>query len=288
MDVYRTESREIMQIVTRFGGDLVQQVSVDEAYLEVTPQLTPTETHDALLESALPLARQIKAAILTERQLTATIGVAPNKLLAKIASSQFKPDGLTLVPDSTKAAFLRPMPVGVIHGVGRVTEEALGKMGIKTIADLQDTDRILRPAVGSWAGELHRMAFGEDERPLDLTDEIKSISSENTFQRDTEDRAVLRRCLREQAEELAERLHKHRIAADTVQVKVRYSDFSTLTRQLSVEEPMEDATAIYRTACWLLARHALVRRPLRLLGLGVSNFRELTVRQLQLPFDSPR
>ena len=98
----------------------------------------------------------------------------------------------------------------------------------------------------------------------------------------------MRRCLREQAEELAERLHKHRIAADTVQVKVRYSDFSTLTRQLSVEEPMEDATAIYRTACWLLARHGLVRRPLRLLGLGVSNFRELTVRQLQLPFDSPR
>jgi len=285
MDAYRDESREIMKIVTRFGGELVQQVSVDEAYLEVTPQLDVAASPDVLLESALPLARQIKDAIRAERRLTATIGVAPNKLLAKIASSQFKPDGLTLVRDSTKAAFLRPMPVGVIHGVGRVTEQALAKAGIRTIADLQDTDLNLRAVVGSWAQEFRRMAFGEDDRPLDLADEIKSISSENTFARDTADRTVLRRCLREQADELAGRLRKHRLAADTVQVKVRYSDFTTLTRQISVEEPIEDAAVIYRSACWLLARHQLVRRPLRLLGLGVSSLREVTVRQLHLPFE---
>jgi DNA polymerase-4 len=245
--------------------------------------LPKCETHDALLESARPLALQIKEAIRSSRRLTATIGIASNKLLAKIASSQFKPDGLTLVLDSGKAAFLRPMPVGAIHGVGRVTEEALASSGFKTIADIQDTDRDLRPLVGSWGPELKRMALGEDDRPLDTSDEIKSISSENTFPRDTADRTILRGCLREQAAELAEKLHGYRLAAETVQVKVRYGDFTTLTRQISVEEPLEDAGTIYRFACWLLARHQLVKRPLRLLGLGVSGLREVTVRQLKLP-----
>jgi len=283
MDVYRNESHAIMEIVKGFGGDLVQQVSVDEAYLEVTPRLSPASSHDEMLVSAVPLAQQIKDTIRTQRGLTATIGVAPNKLLAKIASSQFKPDGLTLVRDSEKAAFLRPMGIGVIHGVGRVTEQALAGAGFKTVGDIQDTDRDLRPFVGSWGPELKRMAHGEDNRALDLGDEIKSISSENTFLRDTADRAVLRQCLREQAAELAERLHSHRLAAATVQVKVRYSDFTTLTRQISVEEPLEDAVTLYRFACWLLARHQLVKRPLRLLGLGVSGLREVTVRQLKLP-----
>lgn len=283
MDAYRTESHAIMDIVRLFGGDLVQQVSVDEAYIEVTAQLAPCETHDGLLEAARPLAQQIKDAIKSERRLTATIGVAPNKLLAKIASSQFKPDGLTLVLDSQKAAFLRPMPVGAIHGVGRVTEQILVNAGLKTIADVQDTDRDLRPLVGSWGPELKRMAAGEDDRSLDTSDEIKSISSENTFYEDTADRAILRNTLREQAAELAGKLNLYRLAAGTVQVKVRYSDFTTLTRQISVEEPLEDAVTLYRFACWLLARHQLVKRSLRLLGLGVSGLREVTVRQLRLP-----
>ncbi len=284
MDAYRDESLAIMEIVRGFAGELVQQVSVDEAYLEVTTQLPPAPDHDALLESALPLAQQIKSAIQSARQLTATIGIAPNKLLAKIASSQFKPNGLTLVKDSTKAAFLAPMPVGAIHGVGRVTEEILNKAGFKTIADLQSTPRDLRALVGSWGHELKRMANGEDDRPLDLADEIKSISSENTFLRDTADRPTLRQCLREQATELAEKLTRYRLAATTVQVKVRYSDFTTLTRQMSLDDPLEDATLLYRCACWLLARHQLVQRPLRLLGLGVSGLREVTVRQMKLPF----
>jgi DNA polymerase-4 len=282
MDTYRDESHAIMAIVRRFAGELVQQVSVDEAYLDVTAQLPPQENHDALLASAQPLAREIKTAIRQERQLTATIGIAPNKLLAKIASSSFKPDGLTLVVDSTKAAFLRPLPVGAIHGVGRVTGAALQKAGYQTIADLQDTSTDLRSLVGSWGRDLKRMAYGEDDRPLDLGDEVKSISSENTFARDTADRTVLRACLREQATELAGKLAAYHLAASTVSVKVRYSDFTTLTRQLSVEEPLEDAATIYRFACWLLARHQLVDRPLRLLGLGLSGLQEFNLRQLRL------
>ena len=283
MDTYRNESRLIMEIIHRHGGDMVQQVSVDEAYIDVTAQLPPATTHDTLLESARPIALNMKAAIAAERGLTATIGIAPNKLLAKIASSTFKPDGLTLVPDSTRAAFLRPLPVGAIHGVGKVTGQALEHAGYRIIADLQDTTSDLRAWVGSWGPELRRLAMGEDDRPLDLGDEIKSISSENTFPRDTAHRPVLRQCLREQAAELAEKLRASRLAAATVQVKVRYSDFTTLTRQISVEEPLEDAARIYRLACWLLARHTLVKRPLRLLGLGLSGLREVTIRQLQLP-----
>ncbi len=289
MDAYRDESHAIMEIARRFAGELVQQVSVDEAYLDVTSQLPAMEeetgaAHDALLENALPLARQIKAAIRRERSLTATIGIAPNKLLAKIASSSFKPDGLTLVPETGKIAFLRTMPVGAIHGVGRVTEAALQQAGYQTIADLQDTSTDLRSLVGSWGRDLKRMAHGEDDRPLDLGDDIKSISSENTFARDTADRPVLRACLRGQAEDLAEKLARSRLAASTVSVKVRYSDFTTLTRQISIEEPLEEAATIYRFACWLLARHQLVKRPLRLLGLGLSGLQEVNLRQLQLRF----
>ncbi len=284
MEVYRAESAAIMEIVRRFAGELVQQVSVDEAYLEVTAQLPAAADHDAMLVSALPLAQAIKTAIQQERQLTASIGIAPNKLLAKIASSQFKPNGLTLVKESAKATFLAPLPVGAIHGVGRVTEEILVQAGLKTIADLQATPRDLRALVGSWGPTLKRMAWGDDDRPLDLADEIKSISSENTFRRDTSHRPLLRQCLHEQATELAAKLTRYRLAAGTVQVKVRYSDFTTLTRQCSLEAPLEDALSIYRCACWLLARHHLVQRPLRLLGLGLSNLREVTVRQLTLPF----
>jgi DNA polymerase-4 len=282
MEVYRDESQAIMEIIRRFAGELVQQVSVDEAYLDVTARLSANPDHDALLDSAQPLARELKAAIYHERGLTATIGIAPNKLLAKIASATFKPDGLTLVAESGKAAFLRPLPVGAIHGVGRVTEAALQKAGYQTIADLQDTPTDLRSLVGSWGRELKRMAHGEDDRPLDLGDEVKSISSENTFARDTADRPVLRACLREQAEELAQKLAKYRMAASTVSVKVRYGDFTTLTRQVSVEEPLEDAATIYRFACWLLARHQLVKRPLRLLGLGLAGLQEVNLRQLTL------
>ena len=131
--------------------------------------------------------------------------------------------------------------------------------------------------------ELRRFALGEDDRPLELGDEIKSISSENTFRVDTDDRPTLRACLREQAEEIAGKLVRRRLAASTVQVKVRYGDFTTLTRQITVEEPVSQAREIYRLGCHLLARERLVNRPLRLLGLGVSGLMETAARQLTLP-----
>ncbi len=282
MDRYRDESLRIMALMAETGA-VLQQVSVDEAYLELAaPPAAPVTgpDPDAALLRALPIARALQARILKERGLSASIGIASNKLLAKLASDFQKPRGLTLIPERDKVAFLRPLPVRALHGVGEVTSKALANAGIHTVGDLQDHPGDLRPLVGSWGPTLRRFALGDDDRPLELGDDIKSISSENTFERDTEDRAILRQCLREQAEEISAKLERRRLSAGTVQVKVRYGDFTTLTRQFSRDEPVVAARDIYRMACWLLARHRLVHRPLRLLGVGVSGLHESRLRQL--------
>ncbi len=280
MDVYRQESREIMRLVAETGA-IVEQMSIDEAYVEVSA-LCQAHDLDASLHEALPLAQSLKERIRAERQLTATIGIASNKLLAKIASDHRKPDGLTLIADRDKVQFLRPLPVRALYGVGKKTEEILNKAGIDTIGAMQDYPGDLRALVGSFGLTLKRFAFGEDNRALELGDEIKSISNEETFLHDTEDRKILRHCLREQADDISARLKRRRLGAHTVQVKIRYGDFTTLTRQFSVEESITEAADIYRLACFLLAREKLVSRPLRLLGLGVSNLREPTAQQLAL------
>jgi len=280
MDHYREESRHIMQIVAQTGA-VVETMSIDEAYLDVS-LISQAESADASLLKAVPLARHVKQRILSERKLTATIGIASNKLLAKIASDHKKPDGLTIISDREKVSFLRPLPVRVIYGVGKVTELTLGQAGIATVGDLQDYAGDLRALVGSFGPKLKQFAFGEDDRPLEIGDEIKSISGEETFLKDTDDRKVLRACLREQAADISARLKHRRLGAHTVQVKVRYSDFTTLTRQFSVEEPITEANDLYRLGCFLLGRDKLVSRPLRLLGLGVSNLREPNGQQLAL------
>lgn len=269
MQRYREESRLVMQIVARQGA-VIEQVSVDEAYLDFSAFCQGRDADDSL-QMALPLAREIKKAIRAERKLTASIGIAANKLLAKIASEQHKPDGLTLIEESKKVAFLRPLPVRALHGVGQVTAAQLNQAGIQTVGDLQDYDGDIRKLAGSFGPVLKRFAFGEDDRPLDLSTEVKSISSENTFLKDTADRRTLRSTLREQAAEIAAELNEKRLAAKTIQVTVRYGDFTKRTRQATLPEPTADAGAIYRLGCHLLARHKLVHRPLRLIGLGVSN-----------------
>ncbi|HEY5505643.1 MAG TPA: hypothetical protein VIK28_10840, partial [Sedimentisphaerales bacterium] len=231
---------------------------------------------------AVPLARQLKQRIFAERHLTATIGIASNKLLAKIASDHKKPDGLTVITDHEKVQFLRPMQVRALYGVGKVTEQVLNRAGIVTVGDLQDYAGDLRALVGSFGPKLKQFAFGQDDRPLEIGDDIKSISGEQTFLKDTDDRKVLRACLKEQAADISARLKHRRLGAHTVQAKVRYSDFTTLTRQISVEEPITEAADIYRMGCFLLGREKLVSRPLRLLGLGVSNLREPAGQQLSL------
>ena len=278
IDHYREESRQIMRILAQTGA-VVETMSIDEAYLDVS-SISQAENADASLLAAVPLARHLKERILSERKLTATIGIASNKLLAKIASDHKKPDGLTVISDHDKVLFLRPLPVRVIYGVGKVTERTLHQAGIVTVGDLQDYAGDLRALVGSFGAKLKQFALGEDDRPLEIGDEIKSISGEETFLKDTDDRKVLRACLRDQAAEISARLKHRRLGAHTVQVKVRYGDFTTLTRQFSVEEPVTEAADIYRLGCFLLGRENLVSRPLRLLGLGVSHLREPSGQQL--------
>ena len=251
MDHYREESRHIMKIAAATGA-VVEHMSIDEAYLDLSA-ICQAEDADASLLKALPLARQLKQRILSERQLTATIGIAANKLLAKIASDHKKPDGLTVITDRERVSFLRPLPVRTLYGVGKVTEQALNRAGIVTVGDLQDHPGDLRALVGSFGPKLKQFAFGEDDRPLEIGDEIKSISGEETFLKDTDDRKVLRTCLKEQAADISTRLKHRRLGAHTVQVKVRYSDFTTLTRQISVEEPITEAADIYRLGCFLWA-----------------------------------
>jgi DNA polymerase-4 len=277
---YIEESRTIMQLVAHPGA-VVEQMSIDEAYLDVSA-LFPDPDADAALRASLPLAQELKQRIRSERRLSATIGIAPNKLLAKIASDHRKPDGLTLITESDKVAFLRPLPVRALYGVGRVTEQVLHQTGLQTVGQLQDYPGDLRALVGSFGPTLKRFAFGDDDRPLELGDEIKSISEEETFLKDTEDRKILRACLRAQADNIAARLKRRRLGALTVQVKVRYGDFTTLTRQITLEEPLTEPADIYRLGCFLLGRERLVSRPLRLLGLGVSTLREPQARQLPL------
>ena len=280
---YREESRQIMAIIARFGAAM-EPMSIDEAYLDFSEVVRAADfaDPDEALRAAVPLARQLKTEIRRQRQLTASIGIATNKFLAKVASDFQKPDGLTLITEREKVAFLRPLPVRAIHGVGKVTEQTLAQAALRTIGDLQDYKGDLRALVGSWGPNLRDYAFGIDHRPLELGDEIKSISAEETFDKDTDDRAVLRRCLREQSAEIAGRLHRKRLGARTIQVKVRYSNFTTLTRQLSVEDPITEPSEIYRLSCFLLARDKLVTAPLRLLGVSATGLTDSAARQLSL------
>ena len=284
MDAYRAESRMIMAIL-QDATEAVEKVSVDEAYVDLSVQFADAPDQDAALFAAVPFAKKLKQRIAAERRLTASIGIGSNKFLAKLGSDFQKPDGLTLITDRDKAAFLRPLPLRAIPGVGPVTAKTLEERGLHTIADLQDAPVELSDVVGSWAARLKGLAFGEDDRELDLSDERKSISSETTFFEDTDDRATLRSALRELAADVGETLQQHAVGARTIHVKVRYSDFTTITRQIRLEEPLIEKQAIYRMACFLLARDKLVKRPLRLVGIGASTLvPRHTLRQLLLPW----
>ena len=189
MEAYRAESVAIMEIL-RSVTPTIEKVSVDEAYLDLSESFAGVRRADAALEAALPLAREIKQRIRTERQLTASIGVASNKFLAKLGSDFQKPDGLTLIREREKVEFLKPLSVRSIHGVGPVTAEALEARGLAGRSAICRRRRsICMGFVGSFAEGLKARALGNDERVVDTSDDRKSISAENTFLEDTDDRA---------------------------------------------------------------------------------------------------
>jgi len=259
---YRAASQRILEIF-RSCTPLVEPLSLDEAYLDVTDN----RWGEVL---ATPVAKRLKQCIREETGLTASAGVAPNKFLAKIASGWQKPDGLTVISPGRVEAFLQQLPVDALWGVGPVTAAKLRKIGIERLVDVRSADPdLLRRAVGSLADALRRLALGDDPRPVVPDRPYKSSSSENTYNEDLlildEIRAEIERMARQTAEWLA----RKELLARTVTIKVRYADFTTVTRSHTAGAPTRDPGEIVARALTLLARTEAGRRPIRLLGAGV-------------------
>jgi DNA polymerase-4 len=264
MEKYKHVSKQMMTILQSFTP-LVQPISIDEAFLDVGAAAKT-------LVEAKAIAQRIKLEIYKRTGLTASVGVAPNKFLAKLASDLQKPDGLTVITEEDKLQVLAPLPVSKVWGVGKVTERRLLEIGIRTISDLQKfpLDE-LRRRLGNVAELLHALALGEDDREVETEQETKSISSENTFDQDTSDLHEVCRCLLEQAEEVAGRLRREQLAARTVQLKLRYADFTTLTRRRTVPKPTQDGMVVYQVAERLLEAERIEGKRIRLIGVGGSN-----------------
>src|SRR6202162_5948146 len=261
MDKYAGVSREIMAVLAGFTP-LIEPLSIDEAFLDVTASR-------ALHGDGAVMAREIKAQIRARVRLQASVGVASNKFVAKVASDLRKPDGLVVVEPGGEAEFLAPLPVSRLWGVGRVTGVELEGMGIRTIGQLALTPAAnLRARFGKPAPDLLALARGLDDRAVEPDAQPKSMGAEETFERDTRDVEVLRATLRGQSERVARELRAEGYAGRTVTLKLRFADFSTITRA-HTDDPTQDGLAIFRRADALFGRVRLAQA-VRLIGLSVS------------------
>ncbi|MEJ7753045.1 MAG: DNA polymerase IV [Candidatus Limnocylindrales bacterium] len=260
---YSAVSRQVMSILRGFTP-LVEPISIDEAFLDVAG----TET---LLGSADAVARAIKAAIRREVDLSASVGVATTKLVAKVASELRKPDGLVVVEPGTEAAFLAPLPIERLWGVGAKTRAVLTEYGVRTIGDLAalPVDILLR-RFGNSGSQLAARAVGIDPSPVGDGAATKSVSHEHTFDVDTADWEVIERTLLALSEGVAGRLRAGGVKAGTVAIRLRDSDFVTISRQRTLKEPTDMTDAIWRTAVSLVRPQVRGMR-VRLLGVGASH-----------------
>jgi len=267
--------------ILRSCTPLVEPLSLDEAYLDVTDNLWGEPL-------ATSVAKTLKARIRAELDLTASAGVAPNKFLAKIASGWKKPDGLTVIAPERVEEFLRELPVEALWGVGPVTAKKLRRIGIGRLLDVRSADdERLRGAVGSLAGWLKSLSRGEDPRPVEPDRPWKSLSGETTYEKDLVDPEQIRAEIERLARRTAASLERRGLRARTVTIKVRYADFSTVTRSHTASAPTCDAAEIAARALALLARTDAARRPVRLLGVGAHGLlgeEELAPTPDSLPF----
>jgi DNA polymerase IV len=264
MRKYSEVSRQIIVILEGFTP-LVEPLSIDEAFLDVTGAAR-------MFGDAITIARRIKSEIRSQTGLTASVGVAPNKFLAKLASDLKKPDGLVVITEEDKVQMLAPLPVSRIWGVGKVTGKRLQELGIQTIGDLQHFPiEELRQWFGNTAAHLNALALGEDDRAVETDGESKSISSEHTFDVDTADMDQIKSCLLEQCDEVGSRLRQEKVAARTVQLKLRYSDFTTVTRRRTLPNPTQDEMMLYEVTGQLLDAEKIKGKCIRLIGVGGSN-----------------
>ena len=266
MSHYQSVSKQVFDVFRAFTP-LVEGLSLDEAFLDVTDSRS-------LFGNEIDIAREIKNRIRSETELTASVGVAPNKLVAKIASDLDKPDGLVVVQEDQLGETLDPLPVQVIPGIGKVTLAHLHTLNVRTIRDLRlAPDATLERVFGRFAQRMRDRAGGIDERPVVSSREEKSISAEETFDVDLDDKSAMDAKLLELAERTTSRLRAKSLASGTVQVKIRQADFSTFTRQRTLNPPSNGTDQIYAAARELLALW-LRDNPgakLRLLGVGGSD-----------------
>ncbi len=283
MELYATVSQQIREIFNRYTP-LVEPLSLDEAFLDVTASTR-------LFGSATAIARAIKDAIRQELSLVASVGIAPNKFIAKIASDLDKPDGFVEVKPADPQAFLDPLPVSRVWGVGKATGKELDRLGITRIAQLRQLPEVvLQDRFGKFGSHLWRLANGIDDRPVVSDSEAKSISNESTFDHDIGNRDTLRAWLMELTEQVCWRLRQHELYGRTVQVKLRFADFSTITRSHTLPEATRQTKQIWQAVMALFDKAMQTEsRPLRLVGVGVSGLSDEVHRpQTQTdPFEQP-
>lgn len=273
MPLYVDVSKQIHEIFNRYTSE-IEPLSLDEAFLDV-------RASEKLFGSAASIARQIKQAIQDECGLIASAGVAPNKFVAKIASDIDKPDGYVVVEAGHMQDFLDPLPISRIWGVGKVTEAKLHQLGFRTIHDLrvQPVESLVQ-RFGKWGEHIHCLANGLDKREVVPDARAKSISAETTFAEDISDEHALLANLMQLTEQVAARCRHHGFEGKTVNLKMRYHDFRTLTRSKTLAMPTKQTEQIWQTAKQLLLKQSRTQPdPVRLLGVGVSGFRGETVQQ---------
>jgi DNA polymerase-4 len=264
IDYYAEVSGQIREIFERFTP-LVEPLSLDEAFLDVTGS-------EHLFGPAEEIGRKIKQMIRKELRLVVSVGVAPNKFLAKIASDLKKPDALVVVEPDKVQEFLDPLPVERLWGVGKQSSKVFQRLGIRTIGQLRQWPLdVLQSHFGSSGEHLWNLAHGRDDRPVVPEREAKSISNETTFERDIANMEVLRAWLVDLVEQVGWRLRRHRLRGRTVQLKVRFADFSLITRSQTLPEPTDITQELWRAADDLLCnRLPAGHLPVRLVGMGVS------------------
>ena len=277
---YRESAHLIREIFHRYT-DLVEPVSIDEAYLDVT--------QNRLNEpSATRLAQMIRQEIWERVSLTASAGVSYNKFLAKVASDLRKPNGLSVIPPEEAEAFLEALPIEKFHGIGKVTAARMRAMNICNGKSLKALDlQMMTSHFGKMGAFYYHIVRGRDDRPVEVTDERKSVGRENTFFHDIRDIRRIRRELKELAARVALSLQRLQLAGRTVTLKVRYHDFRTVTRSAGSVKPVNRSGEIAAAAIALLERTAAGELPVRLLGITVTNFPppEDRYRPEQLEFD---
>jgi DNA polymerase IV len=278
---YRAVSHAVFDIF-RSVTPLVEPLSLDEAYLDVTENAWGETLGQTV-------AQRLKAEIRAATQLTASAGVAPNKFLAKIASAWKKPDGLTVIAPERMEQFLQKLPVDALWGVGPVTAARLREHGIERLVDVRTADPgMLKEAVGSSADWLRQLADGHDDRPVVAEYEPKSSGSENTFSHDLSDLNEIQLAIDEMARDAAAWLARRELLCRTVTIKVRYSDFTTVTRSHSTTPATRDPDDLARRAVTLLEKTEAGQRPVRLLGVSVHNLVDpgMPSEEPRLPFES--